>query len=81
MAPSMVYDATITATFAVPTAEMVAVTVPTLIMNGSETWPVLRDAAHRLAKLMPRARHVEVPAANHDIPTHETASEVRAFHA
>jgi pimeloyl-ACP methyl ester carboxylesterase len=78
MAQSMVYDATITSTLAVPTAEMTAVTVPTLIMNGAQTWPVLRDAAHRLAKLMPDARHVEVPAANHDIPTAETAAAIRS---
>jgi pimeloyl-ACP methyl ester carboxylesterase len=81
MAPSMVYDATITATLAVPTAEMVAVPVPTLIVNGSQTWPVLRDAAHRLAKLMSGARHVEVPAANHDIPPAETAAAVRSLGA
>jgi pimeloyl-ACP methyl ester carboxylesterase len=77
MARSMVYDATITATLATPTAEMTAVTVPTLIVNGSQTWPVLRDAAHRLAKLMAGARHVEVPAANHDIPAAATAAAIR----
>ena len=31
----------------------------------------------RLAKLMPGARHLEVPAANHDIPTAETAAALR----
>jgi pimeloyl-ACP methyl ester carboxylesterase len=78
MAQSTVYDATITSTLPAPTAEMTALTLPTLIMNGAQTWPVLLDAAHRLAKLMPGARHVEVPAANHDIPTAETAAVIRA---
>jgi pimeloyl-ACP methyl ester carboxylesterase len=77
MAPSMVYDATITTQLALPTAEMVAAATPALIMYGGSTWPVLRDAAQELAKLMPAARLVEVDAANHDIPTDETAELIR----
>jgi pimeloyl-ACP methyl ester carboxylesterase len=77
MAQSMVYDATITATLAVPTAAMTAATTPALIMYGASTWPGLRDAAHELAKLMPAARLIEVDAANHDIPTQETATAIR----
>jgi pimeloyl-ACP methyl ester carboxylesterase len=77
MAPSMVYDATITTTLALPTAAMTAVTTPALIMYGAGTWPRLRDAAQELAKLMPAARLVEVDAANHDIPTGETAQAIR----
>jgi pimeloyl-ACP methyl ester carboxylesterase len=77
MAPSMIYDATITMQLAVPTAEMVAATTPALIMYGGGTWPVLRDAAQELAKLMPAARLIEVDAAHHDIPTEETAAAIR----
>jgi len=73
-----VYDATISISLAVPTEAMTAVTTPTLIMYGAGTWPKLRDAAHELAKLMPAARLLEVDAANHDIPTEETASLIRA---
>jgi len=78
MAQSVVYDATISISLAVPTDAMTAVTTPTLIMYGAGTWPKLRDAAHELAKLMPAARLLEVDAANHDIPTEETASLIRA---
>jgi pimeloyl-ACP methyl ester carboxylesterase len=77
MAPSMVYDATIGTELAVPTPAMTAVTTPALIMYGADTWPVLRDAAQELAKLMPAARLIEVNAANHDIPTEETAAQIR----
>jgi pimeloyl-ACP methyl ester carboxylesterase len=77
MAPSMIHDATISTSLAVPTAQMTAVTTPALIMYGAQTWPVLRDAAHELAKLMPAARLVEVNAGNHDIPTGETAAAIR----
>jgi pimeloyl-ACP methyl ester carboxylesterase len=78
MAPSMIHDATLSTSLAVPTAEMIAVTTPALIMYGAGTWPVLRDAAHELAKLMPAARLVEVNAGNHDIPTDETAAAIRS---
>jgi pimeloyl-ACP methyl ester carboxylesterase len=77
MAPSMVYDATIGTELAVPTPAMTAVTTPALIMYGGNTWPKLRDAAQELAKLMPAARLIEVDAANHDIPTDETAAQIR----
>jgi pimeloyl-ACP methyl ester carboxylesterase len=77
MARSMVYDATVTTSLAVPTAEMVAVPTPALIMYGAGTWPKLRDAAHELAARMPKARLVEVDAADHDIPTAETAAAIR----
>ena len=81
MAPSMIHDATLSTTLAVPTADMLTVTMPSLIVYGADTWPVLRDAAHELAKLMPAARLVEVDAANHDIPTAETAAALRAMAA
>jgi pimeloyl-ACP methyl ester carboxylesterase len=79
-APSMVYDATITTTLAMPTVDMLAVGTPTLVLNGVETWPTLREAAAALAKDMPAARHEEVPGgAMHTIPPEATAEAVRAF--
>jgi pimeloyl-ACP methyl ester carboxylesterase len=79
-APSMVYDATITTTLAMPTAEMLAVDTPTLVISGAETWPMLREAATRLANDLPSARHHEVPGgAMHTIPPKETAEVVHAF--
>jgi hypothetical protein len=80
MAPSMVYDAIITTTLAVPTAAMTAVHTPTLVISGEETWPDLRTAAAALAGDMPAARHEEVPGgAHHAIPPAATADAVRAF--
>jgi pimeloyl-ACP methyl ester carboxylesterase len=80
MARSLVYDSTITTELAVPTDAMTSVTTPTLILNGAQTWPVLREAALQLAKLMPAARHVELPGGeNHAIPPAETAAALRTL--
>jgi alpha-beta hydrolase superfamily lysophospholipase len=80
MAPSMVYDAIITTTLAVPTAAMTAVTTPTLVITGAETWPGLRTAAAALADDMATGHHEEVPGgAHHAIPAAATADAVRSF--
>jgi pimeloyl-ACP methyl ester carboxylesterase len=76
IAQSTVYDATITTELAVPTAAMAAVSVPTLVLTGAGTWPVLTEAA----KALPVGRHVEVPGGeDHDIPVAATAAVIREF--
>lgn len=74
IAQSAVYDATITTELAEPTPAMAAVSVPTLVLTGADTWPALRQAARAL----PVGRHVEVAGGeNHDIPVDTTAALVR----
>jgi pimeloyl-ACP methyl ester carboxylesterase len=74
MAQATVYDATITAELAQPTAEMAAVTVPTTVMVGAETMPVLKEAA----RLILVGEHIEVAGGvDHDVPVGETARLIR----
>ena len=80
MAQSVVYDSTITTEMAVPTPAMCAVTVPTMVLTGAETWPNLSAAAVGLAGSMPAAKYLQVPgAANHDIPVEQTSAIMRSF--
>lgn len=80
MAQSMVYDATLTTVLAVPSAAMTAVTTPTAVINGAETWPGLRTAAIRLAADLPSAQHIELAGgAHHTIAPEPTAQAVREF--
>ena len=80
IAPSMVYDAIITTAYAVPTAAMIAVATPTLVLSGADTWPDLRTAAVDLAGRLPAARHLELAGGeNHTIPPEATAAAVREF--
>ena len=80
IAQSTVYDATITAEFAVPTPALASVSVPALVMYGAETWPGLAQAARALAGALPDGRYQEIPGgADHGIPVPETAAAVRKF--
>jgi pimeloyl-ACP methyl ester carboxylesterase len=80
IAQSTVYDATITAAYAVPDPALTAVAVPSLVMNGAATWPGLAQAARALAAAVPEARYQEIPGgADHGIPVDETATAVRIF--
>jgi pimeloyl-ACP methyl ester carboxylesterase len=80
MAQSVVYDATLTNALVVPTAEMIAVTTPTLVLFGAGTWPLLREAALGLADRMPNGEiHELADAHDHDIPAVSTAAAIREF--
>jgi pimeloyl-ACP methyl ester carboxylesterase len=80
IAQSTVYDATITAAYAVPDPALTAVAVPSLVMNGAATWPGLARSARALAGALPGGRYQEIPGgADHGIPADETAIAVRGF--
>ena len=44
-----------------------AITIPTLIMNGSATRPYIRDTVRALAKVIPRAQYRELEGETHDV--------------
>jgi pimeloyl-ACP methyl ester carboxylesterase len=78
MAQSVVHDATITRTMSVPTPAMAAVQVPTVVMRGGQTWPLLAVAAERLAAMLPDARlEVLADAADHGLEPVSTAAAIR----
>jgi pimeloyl-ACP methyl ester carboxylesterase len=78
IAQSTVYDATLTTELAAPSAAMTAVTTPTVVMTGAQTWPVLAAAARELAETLPGARRVEVEGGeNHGIAAGPTAAVIR----
>ena len=78
MAQSVVHDATITGEMAVPSTAMAAVEVPTVVMRGGQTWPVLAVAAERLAAMLPNATlRVLSDAADHGLEPVSTAAAVR----
>jgi pimeloyl-ACP methyl ester carboxylesterase len=78
LAQSVVHDATITATMAVPTAAMAAVQVPTVVLRGGRTWPQLAVATERLATMLPNARlQVLSDAVAHGLEPRSTAVAIR----
>jgi pimeloyl-ACP methyl ester carboxylesterase len=78
MAQSVVHDATLTRSMPVPTPAMAAVQVPTAVMRGGQTWPLLAIAAERLASLLPNATlEVLADAADHGLEPRSTAAAIR----
>ncbi|WP_040167129.1 alpha/beta fold hydrolase [Microbacterium gorillae] len=61
VAQSTVYDATLTRDVSTPTVAMREVGNDVTVLLGSETFPILTAAAHRLVDEMPQAELVEVP--------------------
>jgi pimeloyl-ACP methyl ester carboxylesterase len=78
MAQSVVHDAAITGAMPVPTPAMAAVQVPTVVMRGGQTWPVLAVAAERLVAMLPNASlQVLADAADHGLEPRSTAAAIR----
>ncbi|MFC7620168.1 alpha/beta fold hydrolase [Microlunatus sp. GCM10028923] len=76
IATSVVYDAALTG-LGLPDA---LPELPMIVINGAETWPVLRELAAGLAATVPGLRHLEIPGGeNHTMPPAATAEAVRAF--
>jgi pimeloyl-ACP methyl ester carboxylesterase len=79
LAQTTVYDNRLVAAVSTPTASMLAVDVPTTILRGDPTMPVLVTAVERLAAAMPKAELVIVPESqNHGIDPDATVREIRA---
>jgi hypothetical protein len=79
LAQSTVYDAWLTRDVSTPTAAMIEVPVPTVVLSGAETFPFLRAAAERLGAAMPHGEFVEVPESiGHRVDPEATARIVAA---
>jgi pimeloyl-ACP methyl ester carboxylesterase len=80
LAQSVVYDATITTELQRPTPEMQAVTIPTLVLRGEPTWPLLATAAQEITERLSNAELQVVPGdAVHGIDPTGTAAAIRRF--
>jgi pimeloyl-ACP methyl ester carboxylesterase len=78
MAQSVVHDAVLTTSIQVPTAGMAAVEIPTVVLRGGRTWPLLATAAERLAGILPHARlQILDEATDHGLEPASTAAAIR----
>lgn len=79
LAQTTVYDNRLVASISTPTAEMLRVDVPTAILRGDPTVPMLVTAVERLAAAMPGADLVVVPESHdHGVDPEGTVREIRA---
>lgn len=65
LSQSTVYDAMIAAATSDPSEQLLSITVPTTVLVGVETMPLLARAAPLLVERMPAAELVQVPESQH----------------
>jgi pimeloyl-ACP methyl ester carboxylesterase len=51
----------------IPRDRMAALTMPTLVVDGEQTWPWMRTAAAAVAESIPGARHTSLPGQDHGV--------------
>jgi pimeloyl-ACP methyl ester carboxylesterase len=68
LAPTLAYDAAVLgADRAVPTSLAARLRAPALVMNGSASYPFMRETARALATSMPAGRYRELAGQRHDV--------------
>ena len=79
LAQTTVYDTLLVASVSIPTSAMLDITVPTTILRGEPTAPILVTACDRLAAAMPGVEVVVVPESHdHGVDPGGTVREVLA---
>ncbi|QBD80430.1 alpha/beta hydrolase [Ktedonosporobacter rubrisoli] len=80
VAPTLAYDAAAMGDEAdVPTEKAARVTVPTLVMNGSASFPFMHVTAVALAKAMPNARQQTLEGQTHEVKAEALAPVLTEF--
>ncbi|HEV8263540.1 MAG TPA: alpha/beta hydrolase [Gemmatimonadales bacterium] len=81
VAPSLPYDSAIMGDFSLPARRAASLTMPTLVLSGGKSMPVLRDAARELAKVIPGAELRTLPGQTHNVSAEALAPVLREFFA
>ena len=80
VAPTMAYDAAaLGEEAAVPRQKATQIAVPTLVMNGSESYPFMHTAAVALADAIPNGQHSVLEGQTHEVSPEALAPVLVAF--
>jgi len=77
--PTLAYDAAMGEDASVPTARAARVAVPTLVMDGSESYPFTHATAKALANAIPNAQHRTLEGQTHDVAAEVLAPVLLEF--
>jgi pimeloyl-ACP methyl ester carboxylesterase len=79
IAHTLAYEAALVGDLTLPRAMLGTVEVETLVLDGSESAPAMRDAAQAVAGALPRGRHHRLAGQSHDLSPAATAPVVADF--
>jgi pimeloyl-ACP methyl ester carboxylesterase len=79
IAHTLVYDATIVGDLTLPTELITSITTPTLVIDGDQSPPMMREAARAVADALRNGRRHSLAGQDHTINPAATAPIVAAF--
>jgi pimeloyl-ACP methyl ester carboxylesterase len=79
IAHTLVYDATVIGDLALPPGLAASVTVPTLVIDGEHSPPIMHSAAEALVQTLPAGRRCTLAGQSHDISPDATAPALEEF--
>jgi pimeloyl-ACP methyl ester carboxylesterase len=79
LAHTLAYDATIMGDYSLPTERAAAVTVPTLVIAGGASLPLMRVTAQALAGILPNGQTRTLEGQEHDVAAEAIAPVLVAF--
>jgi len=81
LAHTLAYDATIMGDYRLPADRAAQVTIPTLVLDGSASFPFMHETAVTLASVLPNAQQRTLERQTHDVSAEALASALTAFFA
>jgi pimeloyl-ACP methyl ester carboxylesterase len=79
IAHTLIYDATIIGDLSLPVPMLTSLVVPTLIIDGESSPPVIRNAARAVAEVLANGRMTTLPGQGHEIAPDVTATVLADF--
>jgi pimeloyl-ACP methyl ester carboxylesterase len=79
IAHTLVYEAILVGDLSLPTELVASVTVPTLVLDGEHSPPIIRGAADALAEALPNGRRRTLAGQSHDISPEAIAPVMEEF--
>jgi pimeloyl-ACP methyl ester carboxylesterase len=81
VAPSLPHDSAVMGDFSLPARRAASLDMPTLVISGEKSMPVLREAAQRLSEVIPGAQLRKLPGQTHNVAAAALAPALKEFFA
>jgi pimeloyl-ACP methyl ester carboxylesterase len=81
LAHTLAYDATVMGDYVMPAELVTSVSIPTLVLAGSASFPWMDQTAQAMADLLPNGQHGLLEDQTHDVDPSVITPALRAFFA
>ena len=81
LAHTLAYDATIMGDYSLPKERVAAITIPTLVIDGTASFPFMHETADAMVKLLPKGQRRTMEGQQHDVAAEALAPLLLEFFA